>query len=142
MNWKTFCAFVIPLKIPEVIFICAFYNQVIWPIAAGSLVTFYLALKMALLFSRSWERSMALRFSNDALVHDLIVEKDASNAANLAKSDFIATASHDLRQPMQAINIFMEMLQKEKLADSGNLIVNKLRFSIDLLNKMFNTLLS
>jgi len=94
-----------------------------------------------LLFSRSWERSMALRFRNDALVHDLIVEKDASNAANLAKSDFIATASHDLRQPMQAINIFMEMLQKEKLADSGNLIVNKLRFSIDLLNKMFNTLL-
>ena len=141
VNWKTFCAFVIPLKIPEVIFICAFYNQVIWPIAAGSLVTFYLALKMALLFSRSWERSMALRFRNDALVNDLIVEKDASNAANLAKSDFIATASHDLRQPMQAINIFMEMLQKEKLADSGNLIVNKLRFSIDLLNKMFNTLL-
>ena len=84
---------------------------------------------------------MALRFRNDALVNDLIVEKDASNAANLAKSDFIATASHDLRQPMQAINIFMEMLQKEKLTDSGNLIVKKLRFSIDLLNKMFNTLL-
>ena len=141
VNWKTFCAFVIPLKLPEVIFTCIFYNQIIWPIAAGSLVTFYLALKMALLFSRSWERSMALRFRNDALVNDLIVEKDASNAANLAKSDFIATASHDLRQPMQAINIFMEMLQKEKLADSGNLIVKKLRFSIDLLNKMFNTLL-
>ena len=141
VNWKTFCAFVLPLKLPEVIFTCIFYNQIIWPIAAGSLVTFYLALKMALLFSRSWERSMALRFRNDALVNDLIVEKDASNAANLAKSDFIATASHDLRQPMQAINIFMEMLQKEKLADSGNLIVKKLRFSIDLLNKMFNTLL-
>jgi signal transduction histidine kinase len=141
VNWKTFCAFVLPLKLPEVIFTCIFNNQIIWPIAAGSLVTFYLALKMALLFSRSWERSMALRFRNDALVNDLIVEKDASNAANLAKSDFIATASHDLRQPMQAINIFMEMLQKEKLADSGNLIVKKLRFSIDLLNKMFNTLL-
>ena len=141
VNWKTFCAFVIPLKLPEVIFTCIFYDKIIWPIAAGSLVTFYLALKMALLFSRSWERSMALRFRNDALVNDLIVEKDASNAANLAKSDFIATASHDLRQPMQAINIFMEMLQKEKLADSGNLIVKKLRFSIDLLNKMFNTLL-
>ena len=141
VNWKTFCTFVIPLKLPEVIFTCVFYNQIIWPIAAGSLVTFYLALKMALLFSRSWERSMALRFRNEALVNDLIVEKDTSNAANLAKSDFIATASHDLRQPMQAINIFMEMLQKEKLTVGGNLIVKKLRFSIDLLNKMFNTLL-
>ena len=109
VNWKTFCAFVLPLKIPEVIFTCIFYNQIIWPIAVGSLVTFYLALKMALLFSRSWERSMALRFRNEALVNDLIFEKDASNAANLAKSDFIATASHDLRQPMQAINIFMEV---------------------------------
>ncbi len=141
VNWKTFCAFVIPLKIPEVIFTCIFYNQIIWPIAAGSLVTFYLALKMAMLFSKSWERSMALRFRNEVLVNDLIIEKDASNAANLAKSDFIATASHDLRQPMQAINIFMEMLQKERLTEGGNLIVKKLRFSIDLLNKMFNTLL-
>ena len=105
VNWKTFCAFVLPLKIPEVIFTCIFYNQIIWPIAVGSLVTFYLALKMALLFSRSWERSMALRFRNEALVNDLIFEKDASNAANLAKSDFIATASHDLRQPMQALSL-------------------------------------
>jgi len=141
VNWKTFCAFVLPLKIPEVIFTFIFYNQIIWPIAVGSLVTFYLALKMALLFSRSWERSMALRFRNEALVNDLIFEKDASNAANLAKSDFIATASHDLRQPMQAINIFMEVLQKERFTDSGHLVVQKLRFSIDLLNKMFNTLL-
>jgi hypothetical protein len=141
VNWKTFCAFVIPLKIPEVIFTFIFYNQIIWPIAAGSLVTFYLALKMALLFSRSWEKSMALRFRNEALVNDLIFEKDASNTANLAKSDFIATASHDLRQPMQAINIFMEMLQRERLTDSGEFIVKKLRFSIDLLNKMFSTLL-
>jgi signal transduction histidine kinase len=141
VNWKTFCAFVLPLKLPEVLFTFIFYNQIIWPIAAGSLVTFYLALKMALLFSRSWERSMALRFQNEALVNDLILEKNASDAANLAKSDFIATASHDLRQPMQAINIFMEMLQKESFSDSGGLIVKKLRFSIDLLNKMFNTLL-
>jgi len=141
VNWKTFCAFVIPLKIPEIIFTCIFYKQIIWPIAAGSLVTFYLALKMAMLFSKSWERSMALRFRNEVLVNDLIIEKDASNAANLAKSDFIATASHDLRQPMQAINIFMEMLQKERLSEGGTLIVKKLRFSIDLLNKMFNTLL-
>jgi len=141
VNWKTFCAFVIPLKIPEVIFTLIFYNQIIWPIAAGSLVTFYLALKMALLFSRSWEKSMALRFRNEALLNDLIVEKDASNAANLAKSDFIATASHDLRQPMQAINIFMEMLHRESFSGNSELIVRKLRFSIDLLNKMFNTLL-
>ncbi len=141
VNWKTFCAFVIPLKLPEVIFTCIFYQTIIWPIAVGSLVTFYLALKMALLFSKSWERSMALRFRNEALVNDLIVEKNASDAANLAKSDFIATASHDLRQPMQAINIFMEMLQKERFTENGNVIVKKLRFSIDLLNKMFNTLL-
>ena len=31
-------------------------------------------------------------------------------AANKVKSEFIATASHDLRQPMQAINIFIEMI--------------------------------
>jgi len=141
VNWRTFCAFVIPLKVPEVLFICIFYQLIVWPIAVGSMVAFYLALKMALLFSKSWERSMALRFRNDALVRDLIKEKDASNAANLSKSEFIATASHDLRQPMQAINIFMEMLHKENFNQPSNLIIQKLRFSVNLLNKMFDTLL-
>ena len=141
VHWRTFFSFVLPLKIPEVFFTIIYYNFIVWPIALGSLVAFYLALKMGYLFSQSWERSISLRFRNETLFNDLVIEKDASVAANAAKSDFIATASHDLRQPMQAINIFIEMINLNQLKEKEAGIFKKMRASIGVLNHMFNTLL-
>jgi two-component system, sensor histidine kinase len=141
INWRTFFAFVIPLKAPELIFISLHFSQIVWPIALGSMVAFYLALKMAFLFSKSWEKSFALRLKNDALIDQLIEEKNASMAANLAKSEFIATASHDLRQPMQSINIFMDLIDTQQLKESDGSIFNRMRKSVSVLNRMFNTLL-
>ena len=78
VNWKTFFSFVLPLKIPELLYIVFNHEVIIWPIALGSMVAFYLALKMGYLFSQSWEKSFSLRVRNDALVNQLIAEKNAS----------------------------------------------------------------
>lgn len=141
IDWKTFSAFVIPLKVPELIFISLHFNQIVWPIALGSMVAFFMALKMAFLFSKSWEKSFALRLRNDALFNQLIEEKNASLAANIAKSEFIATASHDLRQPMQSINIFIDMIDAHELRDDHSTVFSRIRKSVSVLNRMFNTLL-
>lgn len=141
INWKTFFAFIVPLKAPEVIFIALHFSEIVWPIAVGSMVAFYLALKMAFLFSKSWEKSYALRQSNDELIEQLTAEKNASMAANIAKSEFIATASHDLRQPMQSINIFIDMMDTQDLNESNSSIFHRMRKSVTVLNRMFNTLL-
>lgn len=50
VNWKTFYSFSLPLKITELLFIIIHSDNIIWPIAIGSLINFYLALKMALIF--------------------------------------------------------------------------------------------
>jgi signal transduction histidine kinase/CheY-like chemotaxis protein len=141
VNWKTFFAFVLPLKTPELIYIVFHHEVIIWPIALGSMVALYLALKMGFLFSKSWEKSFSLRLRNDALVDQLIAEKNASIEANIAKSEFIATASHDLRQPMQAINIFIEMIEQKNLKAYEKSIFERMHSSVAVLNKMFNTLL-
>lgn len=141
VNWKTFCAFIVPLKSLEIIFLALNYQHIIWPISVGSMVAFYLALKMGFLFSKSWERSFSLRLKNDTLYEQLVVEKNASIAANFAKSEFIATASHDLRQPMQAINIFIEMIDHRHLKEYESSVFHRIRKSVSVLNKMFNTLL-
>ncbi len=141
VDWKTFCFFVIPLKVPELIFILINYELSVLPIAAGSMVAFYLALKMSFLFSKSWEKSFSLRLKNDALFDQLTTEKNASIAANIAKSEFIATASHDLRQPMQSINIFIEMIDDTNLKEQEGTIFTRMRNSVAVLNRMFNTLL-
>lgn len=141
VNWKTFYSFSLPLKITELLFIIIHGNNIIWPIAIGSLINFYLALKMALIFSKSWEKSISLRFKNEKLFNELIEERNISIKANIAKSEFIATASHDLRQPMQALNIFIELFKIEKLPKKERLIFTKMRSSIKVLNRMFNNLL-
>lgn len=141
VHWKTFFSFALPLKITELLFIIIHSQFIIWPIAIGSLVNFYLALKMGFFFSKSWEKSIALRFKNEKLFDQLVHEKNVSVAANIAKSEFIATASHDLRQPMQAINIFVELLNLNNLKEVEKSIFLKMRSSITVLNKMFNTLL-
>jgi len=141
VEWRTFSAFAIPLKIPELVFISLNFNQIVWPIALGSMVAVYLALKMCFLFSKSWEKSFSLRLKNDALFNQLIEEKNASMAANVAKSEFIATASHDLRQPMQSINIFVDMIDPHELQEHHSSIFIRIRKSISVLNRMFNTLL-
>lgn len=141
VHWKTFFSFALPLKITELLFTIAHSQFISWPIAIGSLVNFYLALKMGFVFSKSWEKSIALRFKNEDLFNQLVQEKNVSVAANTAKSEFIATASHDLRQPMQAINIFVELLNLNNLKEVEKSIFLKMRSSITVLNKMFNTLL-
>ncbi len=141
VHWQTFFSFALPLKITELLFIIVHSQFIIWPIAIGSLVNFYLALKMGFFFSKSWEKSIALRFKNEKLFDQLVQEKNVSVTANIAKSEFIATASHDLRQPMQAINIFIELLNLNNLKEVEKSIFLKMRSSITVLNKMFNTLL-
>jgi signal transduction histidine kinase/CheY-like chemotaxis protein len=141
VSWKSFNYFVLPLKVPELLFIISHYEFIFWPIPIGSMVAFYLAIKMAVLFSHSWEKSFSLRLKNDAMIDQLVAEKNASIAANMAKSEFIATASHDLRQPMQSINIFVDMIDAKNLPDYENKVFARMRNSIGVLNKMFNTLL-
>ena len=141
VNLSSFISFVLPLKVPEFIFLALYHQFVVWPVAIGSFITFYLAIKMAVLFSKSWEKSISLRFKNESLFNELRAERDISIAANIAKSDFIATASHDLRQPMQAINIYLELFGSNQIEKQFSSIVNKLKVSVEQLNRMFNALL-
>lgn len=50
VHWQTFFSFALPLKITELLFIIVHSQFIIWPIAIGSLVNFYLALKMGFFF--------------------------------------------------------------------------------------------
>lgn len=66
----------------------------------------------------------------------------AANAANLAKSNFLANMSHDIRTPMNAIVGFAELLKSEgSLSPHAQDYVKKILYSSDYLLSIINNVL-
>lgn len=71
----------------------------------------------------------------------LTLAKEEAEHASTAKTRFLAAASHDLRQPLQALNLFVYALEgKEKDAEKRD-IIHLIRNSLDALKELLNTLL-
>src|SRR5262249_31781688 len=62
-------------------------------------------------------------------------------AANLAKSRFLAAASHDLRQPLHALNWFVTQLRSEKDQAERTRLVEQIDTATGAMNDLFNALL-
>jgi len=63
--------------------------------------------------------------------------KDEAERANLAKSKFLAAASHDLRQPVQALVFFTEALE----SSAPGVLVSNLKMSLGALSSLLEGLL-
>jgi signal transduction histidine kinase/CheY-like chemotaxis protein len=61
--------------------------------------------------------------------------------ANLAKSRFLAAASHDLRQPLHALGLFVAQLRVNMSAQERSRIVECINASVAAMNELFNALL-
>lgn len=67
--------------------------------------------------------------------------KATAERLNRAKSYFLAQASHDLRQPMQALAIFIDTLLDENLTKEQHSIVRKIHASAENLRNLLDNLL-
>ncbi len=67
--------------------------------------------------------------------------KHAADQANLAKSRFLAVASHDLRQPLQALSLLQGLLGKIVEGDRARTLVSRLSETLSAMSGMLNTLL-
>jgi len=61
--------------------------------------------------------------------------------ANLAKSRFLAAASHDLRQPLHALNLFVAQLRSEKDPAEKGRVIARIDAAVAAMNELFNALL-
>lgn len=83
------------------------------------------------------ERTKELRL----MQQNLVIAKERAEQANKSKTIFLASASHDLRQPLQAANILIYLLG-EKVSDAeSNDLVEKLKSSLESLGELLNSLL-
>ena len=89
-----------------------------------------------------------IRFENRALVDALTEQKAAADEArhkaelaSLAKSQFLAAASHDLRQPLYALSLFSASLDELRLDAEGKAVVGNIQDSIAVMESLFDGLL-
>ena len=61
--------------------------------------------------------------------------------ANMAKSRFLAAASHDLRQPLHALGLFVAQLRSQLDAPDSEPVVAQIDTAIAAMNQLFNALL-
>lgn len=84
----------------------------------------------------------ALIAIENARLIDAIQEKSRQfELANLAKSRLLAAASHDLRQPLHALNLFVARLRDEADASERGRLIGKVESAVDAMNELFDALL-
>ncbi len=71
----------------------------------------------------------------------LIQEKATAEDANKRKTRFLAFASHDLRQPIHALELFLESFTGEKLSNRGKKTLSYMKKSIASLSELLTSLL-
>ena len=109
---------------------------------------FCITVLMARTYSSALGQAIALKSRTDELALKLRTEKvvadearRAAEAANRAKTQFFAAASHDLRQPLHAMGLFAEALRHRVHDPEVASLVNSINESVDALEGLFSELM-
>ena len=130
------------LVLPLVLYFCLFGGENEWLIA-GFLVLLMLAMwsfssTQRDAFIQQVEQKNQLETLSDALK----IEKNRAESANQAKSHFFTSASHDARQPLQAISLLSEsLIRSNHLHDQDRRLVEKISANLHAIRNLFNRVL-
>jgi len=93
-------------------------------------------------------QSLAMRYENVDLIGELkaqteaaLAARTAAETANRAKSQFLAAASHDLRQPLHAVGLFAAALAAKARDPDVKPLVASIHASLEALEGLFAQLL-
>ena len=138
-----FFAFFIPATVP-----CVYWGIVLatpFPEATTMMLLMLLFVVamggIGLRHNRNFEELVNLRIQTEALATDLRHQKEVAEQANLAKSSFLAAASHDLRQPVHAIGMLVGALREVALPDTAIALVERIEESTLAMDGLFNAIL-
>lgn len=116
-----------------------------WTIAFDdSEIALRLTAKVAPGSEDTWSRVMVVteeiteRKLDEATLRETI---DAAEQASRSKSSILAGASHDLRQPLHAMGLFVSLLRTETEDSARATLVDKIATSLDAVNRLFDSLL-
>lgn len=110
-------------------------------LAALTLMLGFVLLQVAHGTRRSALAAIRLRFENLDLVERLRQEKERAEDASRDKTRFLASASHDLRQPVHALTLFADALRAERTTPRGRALLTDMGQSIRALTQLLDSLI-
>ncbi len=140
-HYPTFLAFFTPTNVSSVLGMLAQGTWLHFQIALGAVIFMVVTLYFFANYHRMFLKSLHLRFENTVLVDQLTVQKEFAESANLAKSRFLAAASHDLRQPMHALTLYLDALENYDIQGAARTNLQNARHCAKTMDEMFRALL-
>lgn len=104
-------AFALPTVLPFAVRCFAYGGPLFSVLALLSLFLLGVNLAYSRNVHRTVREAVSLRFENTQLIAQLRQEKERAEAASRSKSQFLAAASHDLRQPTHALGLYIATLR-------------------------------
>lgn len=112
-----------------------------WILASMLLLFLIGALSAGRELSKTFWKSLWQRYENDLLIAQLTEQKAIAETANRDKSRFLASASHDLRQPLQALVLFSDAIKEVARENETRHLAGQIGKSVGALVDMFDELL-
>lgn len=112
-----------------------------WAMAVMSILGLALVTQVIRNLNEKIKYSITQEFRNAELLEEVSLAKDTAEKANLAKSKFLASASHDLRQPLHVQSLLLEVLALRLTDEENKDLLAKITQSNSALNELFNALL-
>ncbi|MCC6196381.1 MAG: hybrid sensor histidine kinase/response regulator [Burkholderiales bacterium] len=143
-----FYGFALPALVPLILRVALDGDQVHLYLAAVMSVVLAFILAFGHQLNASLTRSLAMRYENLDLIEELTAKsraaheaRAAAEAANHSKSQLLAAASHDLRQPLHALGLYIAALAARATDAPWQSLVASIQRAVAALEAQFEQLL-
>ena len=140
-NLPTYLLYFFPTMLPYV-GIFWFSDRPLHELLTALILTYIVVMPVIARYSNAqFIENLRLRFENIDIARDLRQQKAVAESANLAKSRFLAAASHDLRQPIHALGLLVGALRGRPLDAESHRLVDHIDGSVTAMDDLFVGLL-
>ncbi len=112
-----------------------------WSIAAGFAILMWTLIGYGRAFHRGFVRVIELGDENTRLVSALTAKTRALEQANAVKTRFLASASHDLRQPLHAMTLLIGLLAQRARGQGLDDVIERIDQSAEAMESLLKAIL-